>query len=312
MEVRLEALIEGVGKLTTEISELEKDLTSTAPSKDGINNILTSFGFDNFRIADAEEEGYYRIVRPDGRPAQDTLSEGERTFITFLYFYQLIQGSTSKSGLSDPRIVVFDDPVSSLDSKILFIVSTLIRRLYCKDTLAELNILQLVIMTHNVYFHKEVSFTGGLKNIGSSPLNKKNFSYWIVRKQNGVSKLTPFEENPIKTNYQLLWQEVKRCEANSETNINVCNTLRRILENYFKVLGGIDLTELTEKFEGNEKLVCRSLTSWMHDGSHCMYDGIDIGFGQDLADQYLPVFKKIFEKTHHQSHYDMMMSSCDC
>lgn len=310
MNERLRVLGIGIESLTQKIMSLGRELTSTAPSKDGINSILNSFGFDNFRLEDAEE-GYYRIVRADGTFAQETLSEGERTFITFLYFYQLIQGSTSKDGVSTPRIVVFDDPVSSLDSKVLFIVSTLIRGLYCSDTLARLNIIQLLILTHNVYFHKEVSFTGGLKNIGSSPLNESNFSYWIVRKQNGVSNIVAFSKNPIKTNYQLLWQEVKRCEENPEANINVCNTLRRILENYFRVLGGIDLTELTEEFEGTEKLVFRSLTSWIHDGSHCMYDGIDIGFGQDLADNYLPVFKKIFEKKHHLSHYDMMMSSCE-
>ncbi|WP_319471315.1 AAA family ATPase [uncultured Pseudodesulfovibrio sp.] len=313
MEVRLKTLIEGVGKLTTEISELEKDLTSTAPSKDGINNILNSFGFDNFRIADAEEEGYYRIVRFDGRPAQDTLSEGERTFITFLYFYQLIQGSTSKSGLNEPRIVVFDDPVSSLDSKILFIVSTLIRSLYCSERLNALNIQQVVILTHNVYFHKEIAFMGGLKGLTKTKLSDSKFSHWVVRKQDGISRITFHQKNPIKTNYQLLWREVKICQDDPLAHPTLCNTLRRILENYFAVLGNYDLASLPDLFDdGGEKLVCKSLTSWFQDGSHSIFEGIDIGIGHDLSDQYIPVFKKIFEKTEQTSHYEMMMGSCDC
>ncbi len=293
-----------------EIAEVEKDLTSIAPSKNKINSILNSFGFDNFRIEEDKDEGYYQIKRADGSFAQETLSEGERTFITFLYFYQLIQGSTSKDGISEPRIVVFDDPVSSLDSKILFIVSTLIRRLFNHTTLDKLNIKQIILLTHNVYFHKEVSFSEGLKNKDKTHLKERDFSYWIVRKINGVSEITPYEENPIKTNYQLLWQEVKRCKENPVANINICNTLRRILENYFTVLGGYDLNSLTEEFEGQEMFICRSLTSWIQDGSHCMSEGIDIGFGQDLSDHYLPVFETIFDKTGHKNHYDMMMKSC--
>ena len=296
--------------INIEVSGVEKDLTSIAPSKEEINSILNSFGFDNFRIEEDKDEGYYQIKRADGSFAQETLSEGERTFITFLYFYQLIQGSTSKDGISEPRIVVFDDPVSSLDSKILFIVSTLIRRLFNHSTLEKLNIKQIILLTHNVYFHKEVSFPKGLKNSDKTHLKEKDFSYWIVRKNNGVSEITPYEENPIKTNYQLLWQEVKRCKENPSANINICNTLRRILENYFTVLGGYDLNSLAEEFEGQAMFVCRSLTSWIQDGSHCMSEGIDIGFGQDLSDHYLPVFEAIFEKTNHKSHYDMMMESC--
>ena len=57
------------------------------------------------------------------------LSEGEKTFVTFLYFYHLLKGSDSDSGMTTDRIVVFDDPVSSLDSDILFIVGSLIKGL---------------------------------------------------------------------------------------------------------------------------------------------------------------------------------------
>lgn len=291
------------------ISDLQKSITSISPSKDGINNILNSFGFNNFRIVEDANEGYYRILREDGTPAQENLSEGERTFITFLYFYQLIQGSTSKDQVAAPRIVVFDDPVSSLDSKILFIVSQLILKLFSKSELKKLNIRQLFIMTHNVYFHKEVSFPFTKIKRDRDGLKNSDCCFWIVRKQNCISTLSHHKENPIKTNYQLLWQEVKRCEENPKSSVHICNTLRRILENYFTVLGGIDISSLTDCFDGDEKFVCRSLTSWIHDGSHCMYDGLDVGFGQDLTDHYLPVFRKIFEKTKHTAHYDMMMNS---
>ncbi len=291
-----------------DILEIEKQVTSIAPSKECINNTLCAFGFNNFQIIEDENEGYYRIIREDGSLVKETLSEGERTFISFLYFYQLIRGSFSKEGITEPRIIVFDDPVSSLDSKILFIVSTLIRKLFNKKELDKLNIKQIFILTHNVYFHKEVSFVKTNRK-NKDILSENNFSYWIIRKSNKKSVTIEYKHNPISTNYQLLWKEVKRCAENSDSSINICNTLRRILENYFLILGEIDLEELTDKFDGEEKIVCRSLTSWIHDGSHNVYDGIDIGAGYDFTEQYLKVFKDIFIKTNHQSHYEMMMST---
>jgi len=298
-----------VSNLANDILGLEKTVISTTPSKDGINSILNFYGFNNFTIEESGI-GYYKIQRPDGSPAGKTLSEGERTFITFLYFYQLIQGSISRNDIESPRIIVFDDPVSSLDSKILFIVSTLIRSLFSKKELMRLNIKQVFILTHNVYFHREVTFTSSLKYLGDTHLTEKDFTYWIVRKKSGCSFLTYYQNNPIKTNYQLLWQEVKNYETNPATSITICNVLRRILENYFRILGGIDLNDLSEKFDGAEKLVVRSLTSWINDGSHFAFDSMDISSGDILVEDYLHIFKKIFDVTEHSKHYEMMMRMC--
>ncbi|MBN0669170.1 AAA family ATPase, partial [Pseudomonas aeruginosa] len=97
---------------------------------DAINTLLASFGFHGFSLAKADSGTAYVLRRPDGMDAKETLSEGERTFVTFLYFYHLLKGSDSESGVTTDRIVVFDDPVSSLDSDILFIVSSLIKALF--------------------------------------------------------------------------------------------------------------------------------------------------------------------------------------
>lgn len=309
MRRKVSQLTSDIGKLVNDILELEKTITSTTPSKEGINSILSFYGFNNFTIVESGT-GYYKIQRSDGSPAGKTLSEGERTFITFLYFYQLIQGSVSRDDVESPRIIVFDDPVSSLDSKILFIVSTLIRSLFSKNELMRLNIKQIFILTHNVYFHREVTFAPSLKYLGDTHLTEKDFTYWIVRKKSGSSFLTYYQKNPIKTNYQLLWQEVKNYETNPATNITICNVLRRILENYFRILGGIDLNDLSENFDGAEKLVVRSLTSWINDGSHFAFDSMDISSGDILAEDYLQIFKKIFDVTEHSKHYEMMMNMC--
>ena len=73
------------------------------------------------------DENYYQIQRTNGELANETLSEGEITFITFLYFMQLVRGGTKPENTSENRVVVIDDPISSLDSTILFVVSSLLK-----------------------------------------------------------------------------------------------------------------------------------------------------------------------------------------
>ena len=284
-----------------EIAELEDKITSNAPSITHINSILKSFGFTNFRLADAGK-GNYRIVREDGTDAEATLSEGEKTFITFLYFYQLIKGNNSRNQITTDRIVVIDDPISSLDSNVLFIVSSLIRKLIDEIRDERLSYLkQLLILTHNVYFHKEVSFNKGK---GSNKLNDETF--WIVRKINNHSCLIRYNENPIKTSYELLWKELNYIKH--ENLITMQNVMRRILENYFKFFGNINIGDEIDKFAEEDRFVCYSLLSWTNDGSHHVNEDLFVESSPELTERFLEVFKNIFINMGHGSHYEMMMA----
>jgi len=112
------------------IAEKEKHLTSIKPTIDKINDILQGCCFDGFKIAENEhEQGTYKLVRNNGDDVKETLSEGEHNFISFLYFFHLIYGSKQETGTNSRKIVVIDDPISSLDSKVLFIVSTLTKKI---------------------------------------------------------------------------------------------------------------------------------------------------------------------------------------
>lgn len=73
-------------------------------------------------------------------------------------------------------------------------------------------------------------------------------------------------DNPISSSYQLLWKELKAIDVNSSVTIQ--NIMRRIIENYFKILGG---------------------------------------YKDETIEKYQIVFKRIFEYTKHHEHYNMMM-----
>lgn len=283
-----------------EIRALEKDTTSIQPTLDGINALLHSFGFTSFALAKSERERFYKIQRPDGSDAKDTLSEGEKSFITFLYFYHLLKGSENESGMTSDRVIVFDDPVSSLDSDILFIVSNLIKGVFDEVRNGRGTIKQVFVMTHNVYFHKEVSFHPKRSADG----RLKDETFWTVRKSNQESKIRSHETNPIKTSYELLWIEVRNPDRD---NLAIQNTMRRILENYFKILGNVDPDDICTHFEGKEKLICRSLFSWVSDGSHFAHDSLYVSIDDSMVESYLRVFKRVFDKTGHIAHYNMMM-----
>ncbi|MCU9533273.1 AAA family ATPase [Streptococcus sp. CSL10205-OR2] len=301
LESQFKAKREEYRKLDVEIKNLSKNITSIQPTIDEINRLLKSYGFLNFEIVRAQEDGFYQIQREDGTIAESTLSEGEITFITFLYFLQLAKGGISQDEVNNERVLIVDDPISSLDSNVLFVVSTLLKDIIKSIKKDIGNIKQLILLTHNVYFHKEVSFIDGR----TKTCNKTN--YWILRKNDKITSLQNFEmENPIQSSYELLWQELKSNDIKSSLTIQ--NIMRRIIENYFKLLGKYGDDDLILNFDSKEdKQICRSLISWINDGSHSINDDLFVELQDRTIESYQRVFKDIFIKTNHEGHYNMMM-----
>lgn len=302
MECSLEKKLKDREDLNSRIRELEKQSTSIHPTKDAINELLKLFGFDSFNIEIQNNTNHYKICRKNGEDASRSLSEGEKTFITFLYFYSLIKGAQSTSGISNHRVVVFDDPISSLDSDILYIVSSLIKGIIEEVRNKEGIVKQIFILTHNVYFHKEICF--------HKDRSKNNAmgheSFWIVKKQHDGSVVERCKDNPIRSAYELLWEDIKSSDISS---LNIQNTLRRILENYFTMWGGKSKDEICNLFDGKDKLICQSLFSWVNDGSHSIHEDLYINQGVQTNESYLRVFREIFVKAEQIGHYNMMLGT---
>lgn len=93
--------------------------------------------------------------------------------------------------------------------------------------------------------------------------------------------------------------------------MTIQNTLRRILESYFTIWGGMKLHEIAERFNSQERAICGSLLSWVHSGSHIADDDIYFSWDQSMATQQLDIFRRIFDELGHESHYKMMMGLPD-
>ena len=138
-------------RIVGEIQALNKQGVNTEEAIESINHLLRDSGFQGFELKPKDGvKDTYEVIRPNGKPAT-RLSEGERNFIAFLYFYQLVRGNgkvgsatthgsiegTPEGADTRDKIVVIDDPVSSMDSNALFIVGSIVRnmiRTRCRNT----------------------------------------------------------------------------------------------------------------------------------------------------------------------------------
>lgn len=308
LEAQIATTTSEIRSKESRLRELQTKVTSSKPIIDRINRLLDSVGFHSFSLAESRaiQDGY-TLVRTNGDIATDTLSEGERTFITFLYFAQSLQGAPQDTAEQNDILAVIDDPISSLDSDVLYAVSTLVRRIVEDVAAGTGRVRQLLLMTHNAHFHKDVTYRPhGGPRLGS-------WKFGIVRKRNGQpSEVILSDENPIQTAYGALWDEVKlSAEQPSASAIGLQNILRRILETYFKVLGGVDDPAIVAKFEGDDQIICRSLFTWVNAGSHSIFDDLDYSPTPSTVEANLRVFRRIFEEQGQLGHYRMMMGEAE-
>lgn len=335
--------------IETEIHDLSVGTAETETAMNNINSMLHDAGFQGFELRPKAEsivraDGsvntfvpspplHYQVIRPDTGLVAEDLSEGEKNFIAFLYFQQLVLGSETQDADIRSKIVVIDDPVSSMDSSSLFIVSAQIRKMIeiCRNNADNRNpvvlgnfIKQIFILTHNAYFHREVAYAYA---------NRYEFvSYYLIRKRNSKSSITlserinpdcPTEKinvNPVKNSYAVLWDEYK--EMNSV--VPLMNVIRQILEYYFLQLCGYEGMTLrqrileenkdtfTHDINGNEDFTkfdaASSMLSYIsteskgiNDGTYFIDDSMDI----DLC---RTTFKMIFECMQQEQHFIMMMN----
>ena len=321
-----------IADLTREISDLNKHNANTEAAIDSINKILQDSGFQGFSIRAKEGvENVYEIVRENGDVAEN-LSEGERNFIAFLYFYHRVRGSMNSEELKE-KIVVIDDPVSSMDSTALFIVSAIVREMInvCRNNTEYLNpqvpgdyIKQLFILTHNVYFHREVTYQQvGYYNCTSFYMIRKNDNVSTVKLCKRQNKEIPSEEenyNPVQNSYAALWDELRDLHS----TIPALNVMRRILEYYFLQLCGYEGSDLRsivlEKKENREKFIKQvegekpDMTDYQLASSLLAYinnpngisDGLNYVEDCEDAEAYKRVFQIIFDALGQSQHYKMM------
>lgn len=117
-----------------------------------INNRLIELGIDSFKIEKYDEDkAEYKLVRSEESENNifESLSEGEKIIISFLYFIEECRGKDDSKTADKKKIVVIDDPISSLSHIYVFNIGTLIKsEFFGSSKFYE----QIFVLTHNLYF----------------------------------------------------------------------------------------------------------------------------------------------------------------
>ncbi len=302
-------LLDEEQKLKDKLKEKQKNITSIDPTIDNINEMLNKINFTNFKLKkhkDNDNIEKYQIIRSNGVLVKDTLSEGEKKFLTFLYFYYSIYGSFDENATYNGKntTIVIDDPICSLDSNIVYIVGQLIRKIIieCKNN----KIGQIIVLTHNMYFYKEITEKGFLKY--HKLVNQ--LKYFVVSKINNVSTINESIENPYCSIYDSLWSIIKNAK-NDKTNIDkvsLMNAMRRIIETFFNFIEHSSFYEINNKIDNeNDRIIAKSLYQYTNAESHIAIESIDFSITDENIDNCLVVFEKIFKLNGYEEHYNTMM-----
>ena len=308
------------------IAEKSKDIINTTEAMNDINQLIRDAGFQGFEIREKANAKYvYELVRDDGSVVKN-LSEGERNFIGFLYFYGIVMNSRSDDGVQRNKVIVIDDPVSSMDSSALFSVATLTRHmieicynnydLEAKDSDPNF-IRQFICLTHNPFFFKEISYNHVSEyecvNLYELTKDSNNQSHiTLCHKESGETRGRYMNYSPIKNTYDALWTEYKT----TTEPIILMNVIRRILEYYFLQIGGYKGSNIrTEVLDKNrdkfpnqwEYDAAASMIAYINTGAAGFDDGLYFDQSSVSVDQMRDVFRNIFHVLNQDQHYDYMM-----
>lgn len=327
----LTALQKEKASIESKIASLSKEIVSTVDVMNQINDTLRYTGFQGFRLRESKTyTNHYEIVRPDGSIAEN-LSEGELQFIAFLYFYHQVRGNR-EDGPQKKKIVVIDDPVSSMDDGVLFIVSSLIREFLevCHST-ADYHdpqdsggyIKQIFILTHNIRFHMEITdqWVQDFTRINFYKVLKdgNQSSVYPCTKQDPASSLPKtINYNPVQNSYQALWAQLQEAKS----TISVIHAIRQILDYYFIQMCSYDRKGLRAEVLGKLKKPApeggRPDTTQYHPAEALLrYIAAPNDFGHDAhyvddatdAQPYREAFRLIFKAMSQEQHYQKMMET---
>lgn len=300
-----QAEVESVDK---RISDLRLSYSNTSEVAIKINQLLSAVGFSRFRLGVVDQtKGSYRIIRKDGTPAFNSLSEGERSFICFAYFWESLFGSSTSGDVPEEVVAVIDDPISSLDSDVLFIVAQFIRDAAIDVIKDRTNLRQLIVLTHNTQFHREAAYSNDRESAHRRyfRLVKNLDGFTSVKDDGGKSK--------IRGTYALLWDavvEAARDESDSAlVHVGVCNVVRRIIEWYFKTVGDLKDYRRPSDLGVAEERVVATFHVWANAGSHTISDDVDQTIGVSETKRFLTLFQMYFDMQGHGAHFDMMIEA---
>ena len=275
------------------IEENRKKTVNIDEAVENIKNGLIDIGITDFTIEKySEKEALYRLKRDNSdEDVFKTLSEGEKMGISFLYFIELCKGESTAEKASNEKIVVIDDPISSLSHIYVFNIGRLIHNEFLRTDKYD----QLFILTHSLYFFYE------LTNTKHKERNETQNLFRIC-KNTESSYFEDMKYEDIQNDYHAYWHIIK---DENQAPALIANCMRNVIEYFFNFVEKQDFAQVFQKSELQETRYM-AFNRYMNRESHSK--------GQNIFDikefdysSFREAFKKVFEIEGYIDHYNKMM-----
>lgn len=300
-------LAAGKKTLDDETNTLTGQLSDIQPTINIINANLRLLGITGFEIICHDDEmKLYRLRRgnePEKAEVFKSLSEGEKTIVSFLYFIESCSGSLTPETVNpENKLIVIDDPISSLSHNYIYEVAALIKRKIIKAAAAR----HVVILTHNMFFFQEILLNSGrLQDNREAPVN------WSLLRiiKSDYSSCEKLSMHEMLNEYQALWQTLKDVRDEKTQPVVLFNTMRNILEYYFSfACKNEKLKEALESLASEHSDAGEYDSFYRAINRHSHSDGRNI-FSTGVIDKerYLKMFRRVFIQTDDDDHYLTMM-----
>ena len=306
----IETITQAIKKLDSDIQkqraiiiEQQKQTVNIEEAIANINNGLIDLGIHDFKIKQ-HTENLYKIVREqnDNRVFQ-SLSEGEKMIISFLYFLELCRGKKDAAEAAKKKIIVIDDPISSLSHIYVFNVGRLIKKEFFgkkenKNGVTNWNYKyeQVFILTHSLYFFYEITET-------NHDVRKETQKLYRLVKNDAGSYFEKLNYESIKNDYQAYWHVIK--DPNQHPAL-IANCMRNIIEYFFNFIENKDLNNFFSQ-PSMQEIRFQAFYRYINRESHSLGQNI-FDFKEFNYQDFKDAFAVLFKVAGYEEHYIKMIA----
>ena len=238
----------------------------------------TAFTLELIEEDDEEQKGQYKIRGHNGelRPITN-LSKGEKNIIGILFFIFSLSASRDDS---KPRIIVLDDPMTSNDDTMQYLMIGEIQKLYSNIGDGD----YFILLTHNCHFYLNIR----------KP--KKKFysvygNHFLLSDGKHTTILCVDDgDKDFKTNYEMLWKELKFLYEANRPNL-MLGSCRRICETFQK------FNSISQFYDGN------SAAKKLFNVNVHSIDDLESEQNAKTREEILSTLKALFEKNKANEHF---------
>jgi wobble nucleotide-excising tRNase len=282
------------------IVEQQKNTVNIEEAITNINNELIDLGIEDFNIIPYSDNMYKIVRKQSDDKIFHSLSEGEKMIISFLYFIEMCKGKKDATETDKKKIIVIDDPISSLSHIYIFNVGRLIKNEYLGNKDIKTGIInykyeQVFILTHSLYFFYEIT------EIKHEDRKKSQELFRLTKNEEGSSFFQMSYEE-IQNDYQAYWYIIK---DEKQPPALIANCMRNIIEYFFNFVEKKDLNNFFLQEPLNSARF-QAFYRYINRESHTLGQNI-YDFKEFNYNDFKDAFMELFKIAGYEEHYRKMI-----